>query len=309
MPLNDLNRKIAELSAANRLYQDLIHDLYPRLDMLSAQKVKRAFRDPRIEASSAVYSSPRCISPVDSSSTLVELLKAPAYKAKIGDDSILFTIKDFTDEDLNSSQHMQATGYVGEHSATAWLFELKRNLVKETNTKPSDKSSGKTGPLSISAMSYFQNEINIQIHGSAELLAAPPREVGDRLLKTYFRNVHPEFPVIGKITFCWQYRSYFSNPNARPGKRWIALLNLVCAIAARFSPLDGGHREGRSDGHAKYFARAWQLSIGHAALADHPDLQQVQVEALAAFYLLCVGEINRCDSQVIPCTYHSLRAF
>ncbi len=305
MPLNDLNRKIAELSAANKLYQDLIHDLYPRLDMLSAQKVKRAFRDPRIEASSAVYSSPRCISPVDSSSTLVELLKAPAYKAKIGDDSILFTIKDFTDEDLNSSQHMQATGYVGEHSATAWLFELKRNLVKDTDTKASEE----TWPPSISAMSYFRNETNIRICEDAELWALPPREVADQLVDSYFRTIHPEFPVIGKITFCWQYRSYFLNPNARPGRRWIAILNLVFAIAAKFSPLVGGQYEGSFERHENYFTRAWQLSIDHVALAEHPDLQQVQVEGLAAFYLLSVGEVNRCGLRAILCVCYSLIAY
>ena len=304
MPLNDLNRKIAELSAANRLYQDLIHDLYPRLDTLSAQKVKRAFRDPRIEASPPVSSSPRCISRVDSSSTLVERLKAPAYNVKTGDDNMPFAIKDFIDEDLNSSQHMQATGYVGEHSATAWLFELQRNLVKDTDTKTSEE----TWPPSISAMCYFQNETNIGICEDAELWALPPREIADQLVDFYFRTIHPEFPVIGKITFCWQYRSYFLSSNARPGRRWIALLNLVFAIAAKFSPLVGGQYEGSSERHANYFARAWQLSIDHVALAEHPDLQQVQVEGLAAFYLLCVGEGNRCGLRAIPCVCYSLKA-
>lgn len=294
----DQNRKIAELSAANKLYQDLFHDLYPRLDMLSAQKVRQVFRDTNIEASPSVYSSPRCISPVDPSSTLVELFKAPAYKAKIGDDNIPFTIKGFIDEDLNSSQHMQATGYVGEHSATSWLFELKRNLVKDTDIKTSDE----TWQSSISAMSYFQNETNIGICEDAELWALPPREVADQLVDSYFRTIHPEFPVIGKITFCWQYRSYFLNSNARPGRRWIALLNLVFAIAAKFSPLVGGQYEG----HANYFARAWKLSIDHVALAEHPDLQQVQVEGLAAIYLLCVGEVNRCRLRAIPCVCYTL---
>lgn len=80
----------------------------------------------------------------------------------------------------------------------------------------------------------------------------------------------------------------------------MAVLNLVFAIAAKYSSLvDGQSREGSRD-HEVYFARAWHLSIGQAALAEHPDLQQVQVEGLAAFYHLLTGQINRYVSR-LPC--------
>ena len=43
-----------------------------------------------------------------------------------------------------------------------------------------------------------------------------------------------------------------------------------------------------------YFSRAWKLSMSDVALLDHPNLQQVQVEGLTSFYLLSVGQVNRC---------------
>jgi hypothetical protein len=230
-------------------------------------------------------------------------LKTPEHDAKAEDDNKLCATKDFTDEDFNSSQHMQATGIIGAHSATAWLLELKRNLAREASPGTSDKPR----LPSISAVNYFQGEANVDMHGDADLWFQPPREAADQLVNYYFSTIHPEFPVIGKITFCWQYRSYFSNSNARPGRRWTALLNLIFAIAARRLPSAGGQDEGSTEPHANYFARAWQLSIDHVALADHPDLQQVQVEGLAAFYLQCVGEINRSGLPVIPCACYPSR--
>jgi hypothetical protein len=44
--------------------------------------------------------------------------------------------------------------------------------------------------------------------------------------------VHPVFPIIGKGMFLGQYRSLYMNPHVCPGKRWLAILNLVFAIAA-----------------------------------------------------------------------------
>lgn len=109
----------------------------------------------------------------------------------------------------------------------------------------------------------------------------------------YFQTVHPAFPIIGKGVFLGQYRSFYTNPNVRPGKRWIAVLNLVFAIAARYTLLIGDGLEGDGDDHLSYFARAWRLSIDNVALLDHPNLQQVQVEGLTAFYLLSTGQVNR----------------
>jgi hypothetical protein len=222
------------------------------------------------------------------------------YDTKLGNDDFSFAIKDHTDEDFNSSQRLQAMGFIGEHSTTAWLFELKRHLARDTIPNPVDEA----WPPSISAMNYFQDKAKIEILEDGSQWTLPPREDADQLVNYYFRFIHPEFPVVGKITFYWQYRSYFSTPNARPGRRWMALLNLVFAIAAKVSPLESSYHGESTRRHDVYFSRAWQLGIDHVALGDSPDLQQVQVEGLAAFYLLCVGDINRCSILSFFCDFH-----
>jgi hypothetical protein len=42
-----------------------------------------------------------------------------------------------------------------------------------------------------------------------------------------------------------------------------------------------------------YMTRARLLSLNSEVLFSHPDLQQVQVESLIAFYLLASDQINR----------------
>jgi hypothetical protein len=45
---------------------------------------------------------------------------------------------------------------------------------------------------------------------------------------------------------------------------------------------------------SNFFSRAWRLCMDKDALRNHPNLQQVQVEGLSAFYLLTCGQVNRC---------------
>lgn len=198
---------------------------------------------------------------------------------------------DHTEEDFNRDERVQSLGFVGEHSEMAWLYRLKRDLDHESNTPVGENQT--IDRPSISSLNYFQDDTEISILDSSDLSTRPPQHIADKLVDDYFQAVHPAFPIIGKGVFLGQYRSLYSNPNVRPGKRWLAVLNLVFAIAAKHSllvesqtPLDPGD-------HLVFFARAWRLSIGNVALLDHPNLQQVQVEGLAAFYLLATGQVNR----------------
>ena len=178
-------------------------------------------------------------------------------------------------------------GFVGEHSEMAWLYRLKRDLdqdilpIKETPERPA-----------ISSVNYFQDDSELSVLDPVDLTRWPPQHVADNLVDAYFHVVHPAFPIFGKTTFLHQYRYFYSNPNSRPGKKWLALLNLVFAIATRHLLL-ADQPWPNYDDHQTFFARAWSVSIGQVALLDHPDLQQVQVEGLAAFYLLSIGQVNR----------------
>lgn len=191
---------------------------------------------------------------------------------------------DHTEEDFNRDEASQAMGFVGEHSEVAWLYRLKRDLDQGIHTP--DRPS-------ISSLNYFQDDTDIIIPDDIDVSVRPPQQIADKLVEGYFEAVHPDFPIIGKEIFLNQYRSFYSNSNVRPGKRWTAVLNLVFAIAAKHSHLVQNQALGNYTDHLAYFTRAWRLSIGNVALLDHPNLQQVQVEGLAAFYLLSTGQVNR----------------
>jgi hypothetical protein len=134
------------------------------------------------------------------------------------------------------------------------------------------------------------------VFDDVDVSISPPQHVAGQLVDNYFRTVHPAFPIIGMTTFIGQYNSFYANPNVRPGKRWLAVLNLVFAITSRHLLMMGLSPHPEADSYLVYFARAWRLGIDNVALLSHPNLQQVQVEGLSAFYLLSVGQVNRYES-------------
>ena len=170
-----------------------------------------------------------------------------------------FRIADYTEEDYDSDGRVQAMGFVGEHSEMAWLYRLKRDLdqdilpIKETPERPA-----------ISSVNYFQDDSELSVLDPVDLTRWPPQHVADNLVDAYFHVVHPAFPIFGKTTFLHQYRYFYSNPNSRPGKKWLALLNLVFAIATRHLLL-ADQPWPNYDDHQTFFARAWSVSIGQVA--------------------------------------------
>ncbi|KAJ5703695.1 hypothetical protein N7493_011620 [Penicillium malachiteum] len=276
-------KEIDTLKAQIQTYETVLREVYPRLDLSSAQYVDQTI-----------------------GSQLVRPSNSPSIRSDSGAgmDHPLVTI-DHTEEDFNRDGK-QALGFVGEHSEMIWLYRLKRDLDQD-NT-----SSGENlDRPSISSLNYFQGNMQISVLDTIDVLGMPPQSVADRLVDAYFDLVHPAFPVIGKGIFLAQYRSLYSQstptptptptststststPPSRPGKRWMAVLNLIFAIAVKHLILVNDEPVGEIGNHLVYFTRAWRLSLGNVALLGYPNLQQVQVEGLTAFYLLSTGQVNR----------------
>lgn len=194
---------------------------------------------------------------------------------------------DHTEEDFNRDEKVQALGFVGGHSEMSWLYRLKRYLAHDSAV-PVDENPDP----SISTLNYFQDDTEVPNLDRLDPTERPLPHIDDKLVNDYFESVHPAFPIIGKAVFLGQYRSFYLNPAVWPGKRWMAILNMVFAIAAKHSRLFNTDSEHWDDDKV-YFARAWRLSVGPNTLLDHPNLQQVQVDGLASFYLLSTGQVNR----------------
>lgn len=188
------------------------------------------------------------------------------------------------------------------------MYRLKQEL-NQVPPVPGDSCS--TTPKdnrdfdSVATVNYFLDDIGILVNSDVDLSQRPTRAVADQLLDRYFQIVQPTFPVIGKLIYLSQYRKYYSNALVFPGKRWLAILNLMFALAAKYSELAQEDTEDTLGSHSVYFSRAWGLSVSDAALLDHPNLQQVQVEGLTSFYLLSVGQINRYVLSSPPTCYTS----
>lgn len=139
-----------------------------------------------------------------------------------------FQPTDHTVEDYNRDRDTQATGFVGRPSEVAWLHELRTE--PGTSSRGSLSQSGCSSPLSAN---YFLDDLEILAAGQTDELYWPSKEAATQLVESYFQNLHASFPFIGKLVFWEQFRWFYANSDARPSGKWIAILNLIFAIASR----------------------------------------------------------------------------
>lgn len=144
----------------------------------------------------------------------------------------------------------------------------------------------------VASTNYYLDDLNAPITEQVDAYGVPSRETATKLLNAYLTSVHPSFPIIGISTFVSQFQVFFSQPSLKPGNKWLAILNLIFATASKYGQLTNAEwKEGEYD-HQIYFSRARELSMENQIL-DHPDLQQLQVDGLACFYMIASGHVNR----------------
>ncbi|KAL2815083.1 fungal-specific transcription factor domain-containing protein [Aspergillus cavernicola] len=268
-----LARRLSGLSARVQSFETLLQNIYPNLDSMSAQCVEQILSDQQFNNDQP-------------SNHLSPEFHPPLFTT---DPTSPIGLIDFTHEDFNRNEKIQAMGFVGAHSEIAWIYRLKRILHHFHHG-----SVGKGLDRNyVTTANYFLDDSDVSIIDDVDLLQRPHPTVADRLVESYFQIVHPYFPIIGKVTFMNQCKSFYSAPSVRPGKRWLAILNLTFAIATKYAHDLSQDSELSAEDHTIYFSRAWKLSMGDAALLDHPNLQQVQIEGLSALYLMTVGQANR----------------
>ncbi|CRG82873.1 Protein FMP42 [Talaromyces islandicus] len=203
---------------------------------------------------------------------------------------------DYIEEDVNRSKTSKATGFVGGHSETSWIRNLKQETGMDLSlleAASSEFSATDPDSNSLISVSYFLDDHDLSIEQDVEAYDRPSPEVGGRLLRVYFSTVHPSFPVLAKGPFMKQYALYSTQPSFRPPPKWLAILNLNFAIAAKYSFAAHEPWCDDLDDPEVYFSRAEKLSAINSQPFDHPDIQQVQVEGLTSFYLMVIGHINR----------------
>lgn len=134
----------------------------------------------------------------------------------------------------------------------------------------------------------------------SDCFTLPPKSLSDTLFEIYLDKVQVSLPFLRKDLFCAQYRRCLLD-RVNPGRKWLAILNLVLAIGSAYSRLSGEVIPGAEEN--LFFRRAKRLSVSRNALYEHDDLQQVQLESLTAFFLLTVSQIDKLvfQSSKFPC--------
>ncbi|GMG01310.1 unnamed protein product [Aspergillus oryzae var. brunneus] len=202
---------------------------------------------------------------------------------------------DRVEEDVNRTPNSRATGYMGKNSEVTWMQRLRMETEQRLRKEPGPYEAEPEGEFALHSMNYHLDDLDVSVPGPVQVYWIPPRPLADKLFEDYLETVHPFYPIISRTLFRAQYRTFFDS-TARPGDKWLAILNLIFAISAKHAHLTQAPWRGDDNDHLVYLTRARILSMNGDALFSHPDLQQVQVEGLVAFYLMASDQINRCRS-------------
>lgn len=226
------------------------------------------------------------------------------------------------EEDFTQAEsERKSKAFVGQASEIRWMQRLERELAKvpardydrEDPPHPGVSASSK-GKERLSRSTDNQNpnpypdDMDTSIIGDQiDPFEMPIRSTADRLVDSYFKTVHPSFPVVDKAYFIEQYGQYFTVRDSENfgDKNFIATLQLVLAIGAVHAHLVGAEWAGDERDHLLYFAKARMLGIDTGILNDMAYLGQVQLFGLGGMYLIITDQLNRwvysraCLSQLI----------
>ncbi|RAH79060.1 hypothetical protein BO86DRAFT_319463 [Aspergillus japonicus CBS 114.51] len=288
-------RQMASLETKIRTYQNVLQNLSIRLHVPEDQLMTFALADdPSEDASSREESATP-----DTEARRQSSVSEAATPFFSGFENNL----DRIEEDLNRDEASQATGFVGQSSEISWLQTLARELELGydhgyfSEKEPSPAIAAAHHNRFISFPNYHLDAMEIPLFDNVDPYSYPIKDVATKLYKTYLDWVHPSFPIIGTAPFGAQFQAFFANSSLRPGSlrpgnRWLAILNLIFALASKYAHLSEAEWQMDKDAHVVYFLKAKALGLDHQLLT-FPDLQQLQVEGLTALYMLTLGHVNR----------------
>ncbi|KAH2041763.1 hypothetical protein KXW48_000742 [Aspergillus fumigatus] len=277
------------LSVKIQDYENLLREIGSMVDSRTSERIKSMLDKYSGESSNSQESSsndPQ--SSVTPKEEEMEQDEPPSSPSSIGSlDAI-----DRVEEDLNRSESSRATGYFGKNSELTWMQRVRREAEQRVRNQSGASDTKPEGDFALHAVNYHLDDMDITVPGPVQVYWMPPRHVADKLFEDYLTTVHPFFPIISRTLFSAQYRTFFESAG-RPGDKWLAILNMIFAIASKHAHLTQAPWRGDERDHLVYLTRARILSMNGDTIFNHPDLQQVQVEGLIAFYLLASDQINR----------------
>ena len=207
---------------------------------------------------------------------------------------------------------------MGKNSEVTWLQRLRQENAHGSPDTPEEeaefvKKTDGISPLgaeqrshsdfkplaendeefSIQNSSYHLDDLSISTFDHVDPNEMPTTETARHLFNAYMTRVHPSFPLVGRSVMTAQFNKFLRGDIGNPPSQWLAVVNLIFAIGARYAHLIQADWKGDDRDHLIYFARARILSMSGEGVFRHPDLQYIQVTGLMSLYFLCTSQINR----------------
>lgn len=211
---------------------------------------------------------------------------------------------DLLDEDLLRDRASRETGYVGRNSEVQWLRSLQREIDRPGG-EPSDLPHGPPGGSSsaiaqrtealherqranraipshpVNESTFYLDTDSIELDVEVDPYECPSVDVAEKLFDCYVSTVDKSFPI-APSNFDKQFRKYCEavkegHPYQLP-PMWLAMLNLVWAIGAKYSHLINAEWRGHERDHLVYMTRAVRL-LGlkeNVSILSAPDLDIIQ---------------------------------
>jgi hypothetical protein len=192
---------------------------------------------------------------------------------------------------------------MGKSSEITWMHRLESEAKEQSgNWDFSDDPPPPGGPVGdpMSSMNYRLDNNDLSDIKVRNAFVRPPKALSDQLLQIYLDKVHSDMPIIRQDLFLQQYQLLFSGRGTNPGRGWLAVFNMVLAIASRFCNASEYEVLGEPDENV-FFSRAKFLNLSENIGYDYEDLQQVQAEILVALYFFTVSQVNRYGLNSIEC--------
>lgn len=172
--------------------------------------------------------------------------------------------------------------------------EYEPGLVNEETSSTSPTHHFGSGLTPISTSSYHCDDLNVFVAEQVDPFGLPMQNTANLLLQSYLDNVHPSFPIIDSNTFCQEYNTFITTPiQMKRQDSWLAILNMIFAIGARYSYLIQAEWQGDARDHLIFFTRARMLGFNAETMLGHAGIQKIQITGLMAFYLMATNQVNR----------------
>jgi hypothetical protein len=204
--------------------------------------------------------------------------------------------QDVITEDTNRDEDTRAAGYMGKSSAVTWVQRAKKAAANDIRGQNNLHKSRDLSPDHFFTDSSYHaapsGAVKIETD-QVDPYEWPPDQQARALVDTYFKHVHPAFPLICRQDFMPHFETCMTQGPHAVDQIWLALANVVLAIGAKYAHMTQTNFHGEERDHYFYYARARALGMDQHILLKDPEVLHTVCLGALGLYLLIADQLNR----------------